>query len=294
MSDKKSIVFLGDSFTWGEGLELYTDTPKWVLEREIDNSTWASGLGNKQDKDGIDFRNQNRYPALSCKKLNYDFFVDNENGGTIGRNLLVLEENLIKNKITDIVLQFSSYKRELYHLTFDCRCEFCQYTTFASPLPYILSYIEKKHSNKDNLITQKEKYIFDFISNRIGNTNIKSIKFLEDTDVHCKYQFDNQINLLSKGFFHRLRTLHNIKIHFIDSWCDNTSNILQNNGNIAPFLILLIGKDGKTYKKWAEWLQTFENKSISDDFPLCGNHHPSLEMHKYLSMSVVKHFNSFI
>ena len=29
----REIAFLGDSFTWGEGLELYLDSPFWINQR---------------------------------------------------------------------------------------------------------------------------------------------------------------------------------------------------------------------------------------------------------------------
>lgn len=293
MSNKKSIVFLGDSFTWGEGLELYADTPKWISERTLDNSTWANSLKDKQDKEGTEFRNKNRFPALACKELDYDFFVDYENGGTVGRNLLILEENLIKNKVTDVVLQFSSYSREPYHLTYDCRCEYCEYTHWSAILDNVASFLYKQNNFRKEEITDMEKFITNFISKKINVSNVKSIEFLEKVDNYCKHHFDNQLNLLNTGFFNRLRSMYKVNIYFIDSWCSETSNILQNNNHITPFLLPLIGKTGKTYKKWSEWLQTFENKSIKDDFPLSGNHHPTLEMHQYLSMSVINHFNSF-
>lgn len=293
MEIKKSIVFLGDSFTWGEGLELYTDTPKWINERSIDNSTWANSLKHKQDNDGIEFRNKNRFPYLACQELDYEFFVDHENGGTIARNLMILEENLIKHKITDVVLQFSSYNREPYHLTFDCRCEYCEHTHFSSILDSVVSYLHKKNNYIKEEVTEKEKYIIDFISKKIGVSDIKSIEFLEKADKYCREHFNNQLNLLSSGFLHRLKSIHKINIYFIDSWCKDTSNIINNNLNITPFLIPLLGKTNRSYNKWHDWLETFENKSIADDFPKCGNHHPSLEMHQYLAKSVVNHFSKF-
>lgn len=84
-SKRTGILFLGDSFTWGEGLELYCDTPKWVEERSQKN-TWKY-LSTKQDTDGEDFREKNRYPGIVSKHFNTNVYVDDHNGGYIGRYL---------------------------------------------------------------------------------------------------------------------------------------------------------------------------------------------------------------
>lgn len=289
---QKSISFLGDSFTWGEGLELYCNSAKWISERSVDNSNWASDLKLKQDEDGTEFRNKNRYPALVGNELNCNFFVDHENGGSISRNLEVLEYHLIKYNITDVVLQFSSHAREPYHLTHNCRCDFCINFEYSPPLDNIRSYIQKKLNKEFNEITNYEIGIINFISEKIGVSDVNSLEFLEKSDEYLKNHFSKQINLINKGFFYRLKNHYDIKLHFIDSWCKETSNILEKNIDVYPFLIPLIGKDGKYYKKWPEWINTFKSKRILDDFPLTKNHHPSVEVHRYLAKSVVEYFLS--
>lgn len=287
---QKSISFLGDSFTWGEGLELYCNSPKWISERSVDSSNWATGLSLKQDEIGTEFRNKNRYPALVGNQLNCNFFVDHENGGTISRNLYVLESHLIKYNITDVVLQFSSHARESYHLTYDCRCDFCTNFKCNSPMDTIRSYTQKKINKKFNEITNDEIDIINFISEKIGVSDTDSLEFLDKSDQYLKNYFSKQISLINEGFFYRLKNHYDIKLHFIDSWCKETSDILEKNIDVYPFLIPLIGKDGKYYKKWPEWINTFRSKRILDDFPLTKNHHPSLEVHQYLAKSVVKYF----
>lgn len=290
---KKSVIFVGDSFTWGEGLELYTPTPKWIAEREIDNSTWVNSLMLKQDSEGTEFRDNNRFPYLACKELNYDFFVDSENGGTIARNLFIIEKNIVQNNITDIVLQFSSYNREPLHLSHECRCDYCQTTHCSSILHTGVSYLHKQNKLVGGDITEKEKYTIKFVSEKIGISDATSLEFVEKMDEYCRNEFDNQLTLLNQGFFHRLRSIYNINIYYIDSWCKTTSNIIQNNQHISPFIIPLIGKTNRSYRKWEDWLQTFDNKSIADEFPKTGNHHPTLEMHQYLAKSVINHFKKF-
>jgi lysophospholipase L1-like esterase len=89
---KKTILFLGDSFTWGEGLELYCDTPKWKNERFIEN-TWHQLL-QKQDTDAIKFRKTNRYPTLISNELNSNIIVDKDNGGSLRSFIRLAESSL--------------------------------------------------------------------------------------------------------------------------------------------------------------------------------------------------------
>jgi hypothetical protein len=63
-----NIIYSGDSFVWGEGLELYIDTPYWKSQREIYNE-WigdseSAGLMYKQNPEKIRFREENRFSGL--------------------------------------------------------------------------------------------------------------------------------------------------------------------------------------------------------------------------------------
>ena len=52
--EKNNIIFGGDSFTWGEGLELYLNDSFWINERNNLN-TWRE-LEPKQTNESITFR----------------------------------------------------------------------------------------------------------------------------------------------------------------------------------------------------------------------------------------------
>lgn len=289
----KSILFLGDSFTWGEGLELYSNDPKWVAERSIDNSTWANSLSYKQDETSVLFRNKNRFPGIVSDYFNCDVFVDDENGGRIARNLLILEQNLIKNNITDVVLQFSTYTREAYHLSFDCRCDFCLEYQWPSLMDNLMSYVHKNRGDAPGDIKNVEKAVYDLVSSKINLYDYNTFEFLNQSEKFIVNLFVSQFAQIASSQFHRIQRDIGIKFHYIDSWCDVTSNGLQHNHKISPYMIYLIGKNGRRYRKWSDWLSTFEVKSIADDFPIAANHHPSLEMHQYLAKSVIAHLQKF-
>lgn len=294
MLQNKSIVFLGDSFTWGEGLELYSNYPKWIEQREVDNNSWVV-LEHKQDSDSILFRETNRYPYLVSKELNSKHFVDRKNGGNVARAIKVLERVLIENKgITDVVLQFSNYSRETLHMSYKCSCDFCSETYWTPIMDMINTYLDKKLENPTAEVDYQEQKVYDLISSKIEIYDINDLNFLEKADEYVQNNFVNQLSFLIENIFYPLNRDYNIRFHFIDSWCDTTSKLIKKNKKVKWKLIPLIGKDGKKYFSWIDWVSTFSSKSITDDFPKTNNGHPTLEMHQYLAKSVVSHFNTLI
>lgn len=287
--EKRKIIFLGDSFTWGEGLELYSDNPKWIAERYIDNNNYVI-LKEKQDDFSRNFRNTHRFAGLVSKQLDCDSLVDEENGGTIARNMTNLKRFLIQNKgITDVVLQFSTYSRETLHMSFDCSCDFCLDSQWAPILDNLNMYIIKKldNNNGDNEIKENEQRVFNFISEKIDTIDIEDVSFLTKADKFIQENFVRQLKFLQFKEFLKLENDYNIKIHFIDSWCRETSKLLTQSHFVSTRLIPLVGKTNRRYTKWEDWVQTFESKLISDDFPITGNGHPTLEMHEYLAKSII-------
>lgn len=294
MLNKNTIVFLGDSFTWGEGLEFYSNSPKWILEREIDNNNWVI-LRDKQDEYSIKFRNEHRYPHLVASKLDCDYFVDSENGGTIARNMKMLKKVLIENKnVTDVVIQFSTYSRETLHMNFDCSCDFCLDTQWSPILDNINRFIDNKLGHGQfSQLQRNEQKVFDYVSQKINNNDYTSTEFLNQVDDFVQTNFTRQLDFLCENYFKELKNSHNIRFHFIDSWCTTTNKLLRKNDFIQSNLIPLIGKTNRPYRSWYDWTQTFETKLISEDFPKTGNGHPTLEMHEYLSKSILEYFQSF-
>ena len=101
----ESFLIFGDSFTWGEGLELYLNTPKWISQRNK-KSEWQE-LSIIQDTLSIGFREFNRYPNIVSRHYNTTLFTDPNNGGSIQsliRNLFSVIESGIENSIEQFSL----------------------------------------------------------------------------------------------------------------------------------------------------------------------------------------------
>ena len=92
--ENNSIIFGGDSFTWGEGLELYLDTPFWINERH--NLNGWNELEPKQTLESAKFRESNRFAGIISNKLNCNQITLDYNGGGFDEGALLIDKNLNK------------------------------------------------------------------------------------------------------------------------------------------------------------------------------------------------------
>lgn len=292
---EKGILFLGDSFTWGEGLELYCDTPKWIAEREKDNNSWVVLL-EKQDQDGIKFREQNRFPELVAKHFNKSAFVNNTNGGSLAGSIATAHKFLFNPDlyIDTIVLQFSNFRRDPLHVNFSCTCEFCMTTTFARLFENADELLEKiiKRTNLDS----KEKLISLELEKLIGKNWFDNDNFV---DLFIQARKKWYVDILFNFYNLHLTPWESDgkrKIYFIDSWEEESSNAIFDDylhQHYPQFkyqtnMIPLMGKDDRLHLRWKSWENTFEYKNISHEFKNTENGHPTLEQHQYLAKSIIK------
>lgn len=285
---QKSILFLGDSFTFGEGLELYCDTPKWIAERNERNG-WLQ-LMHKQDEDGIKFREENRFPALVAKYFNKKALVSNNNGGCIAAYKRIGQKFLLDPdlNIDTIIVQFSAITREPLHASFTCMCDFCKRTGYFRPYEAIYSIL-KDIQNRSSFGFNEIKTLEMF--EEMIQLDATDAKFL-DRVIEEEYKWS--VNILDDFLYHYIQPWTSNgkrKFYFIDSWVEGSHTCMDRfiqgsgtGGNLIP----LFGKDDNLYLRWNEWEDTFEHKRIQWEFPKTQNGHPTLEQHRYLAKSIVQ------
>jgi hypothetical protein len=291
-----NIIYSGDSFVWGEGLELYIDTPYWKSQREIYNE-WigdskSEGLLYKQTPETNKFREENRFSGLIEKKLGFKSIVNEDNGGDWHSSRLIIEENLSLNT-KYIIHFFTSIDRNFLHSDIDCNCDFCKIDK-PKPFNVYVDYIHRVVNNKpidewtQNRIDYLEKYEgipkFDLKKMLEWEKNGDIITYLDFIfHPHRQRNLDYHIEKLKN---YQKTT----KLYLIDSWCNSTSfDFIRNNSYIESLLVPLKGYDGNYYKFYEEWESTFPYKRISKEFPNTKNEHPTLIQHQYLADSILEH-----
>jgi hypothetical protein len=284
---KKTILFLGDSFTWGEGLELYCDTPKWKNERFVENN-WPQ-LVHKQDSDGINFREKNRCPAIVGEALDCDIIVDKHNGGSLNSFIKLAENNLYNpyNSIDTVIIQTSCLDREMYHLHEHCKCDVCVNSDYCNIFTEIHMIIEKLYKNE--VLNKSDKFILNFFEEKTGYKITDDVFYSEFNKFKLNWYKENFSYFINK-YVDKWRCNGLRDIYFIDSWETYSSNTIFNFIG-KDYMIPLIGMDGELYYKWSKWENTFKFKRINWDFPNTSNQHPTLTQHKYIADSIINFLN---
>jgi hypothetical protein len=297
------IAILGDSFTWGEGLELYLETPFWKEQRKH-RSTWMD-LINLQTDESINFRETNRYSNIVSRYFQCELVIDSNNGGYIG-NVTKYLDNIITNnrKLDFVIIQFSCFNRNPIHyhlgsLFKECKCEKCEsYTDTLHCFYHFLNSIRIKYHERGELTQQEYFYLnwlvdeFSFPLNQLEN-NKNAFVFAFDyvnsvvdsqSYIHLNYLVDRYIKPLeSRG----------IKVFYIDSWDTESSKIIHNIIPIKENLIFLKSYDGKLTQNYNEFENSFSYKRIENEFSKTHNGHPTLIQHQYIAESIIETIEKF-
>jgi hypothetical protein len=112
------ILFIGDSFTWGQGLHYYylTEHKGWSWEdcqKYVENNRRFEELGFDADE----FRRKNSFPYLVSKELDVPFQTprfENGSDNQVTYNILeTLSYYCTPNSIPFVIIQFSSPSRSI-------------------------------------------------------------------------------------------------------------------------------------------------------------------------------------
>jgi len=293
----ENIIYTGDSFVWGEGLELYIDSPYWIAERELYNE-WIGidgglGLIDKQTPETHEFRIKNRFAGIIENKYGYKQIVKNDNGGDFDTAMQLVDNNLDKSNI--IIYLFTSIDRNFLHFSRHCECFFC---SDGKPKPFnlYLDYLIKILNNEpiDNWTQKKIDYLIEYEGLSSFDLNEFErvtkhgdlVPYIDSLFAkHREKNMEAQIEV-----FKRWKKTH--KLFLIDSWCSYTSNnYIENNEYLQSLMLPLKGYDGNFYKDYSQWEETFPFKRIDKEFPKTKNIHPTLVQHQYIAESIITAIN---
>jgi hypothetical protein len=289
----KKIAFLGDSFTWGEGLELYIDNPKWVSQRKK-QSTWMD-LIPLQDDDSKKFREANRFATLVSSYFKSETIIDTSNGGNF-LSLMRFMDKLMNWQLRPdvVIIQFSSFTRNNIHFHQEingyCHCKLCKTEKLNTHITFnTLSEVILNSLNSNYTLSKRESNILKMIESEFNtqyyyndfNSMFSYLKKIE-------YEYSRiHLDFLLTTYLAELEN-RGISVFFIDSWESESSISVFSNKKIVDNLIPLLGYDGNYYKKYTQWEKTFPFSRISNEFSNSKNGHPTLLQHEYLSKTIIE------
>lgn len=290
---KQYIIFAGDSFTWGEGLQLYFESDYWEKQRNIHNE-WSQ-LSEKITPETETLRQQLRFSRKVAEYFDSGEIVCRDNGGQFENPINFVEKMIqkYKNKIKFIVFQFTTLERSnLHHPAAKqiCNCPFCE--SCEKPHYFLYNIFKKKIENV--AFSQYEKDCIYYLETVEGIpvNKILSAPHIDMEmifDFFYKKYFENNIKIFVEDYL--TEWIKNYDVYFIDSWSSDTSKIINRYDVITNRLIPLIGEDGKEYKNWKLFEKSFRHKDIHDEFRGTHNHHPTKLQHQKIGESIIKFVN---
>jgi hypothetical protein len=291
--EKNNIIFGGDSFTWGEGLELYSNDFFWINERTNLNR-WRE-LEPKQTNKSIIFRESNRFAGRVSTHFNCNQITLDYNGGGFDDGALLINSNLNVNP-KSIVYQFTTFNRMNLHFDRFCKCEFCNSKEYGNTRVYNL-YLETAIKKLNNIeLTDGEKFHLNWLmkNKNIPDSNL-FLNEIENSKVNELMNlfipiFEENLDIFVNQYINKWLEIS--PVYLIDSWDEYTSELLFKNSTIEKHLIKLKGFDGNYYKKWKDWEKTFPHRRIENEFPNTKNGHPTLLQHQYIADSIIEYMKN--
>ena len=264
------IVFAGDSFTWGEGLELFIENDKWISQRKK-HSEWDE-LSVIQDDESVEFRENHRFPRLAAKELGMVEIVHKNNGGSLSSYWKFMDDRKNIPDVKAFVIQLSQANRDAIHLTWECKCDVCTKFDWAN-IDDLFSAI-KNNSRKP---------LRDYIVSVMGCDSVGN-EFYRRFFLWLSWQK----RFISNLFIEYCKMLEErAPVYFIDTWDVEEKNWINTTPYVRERMIPLVDRKGNYHTSWGNWEKTFDVKWIAEMFPETKNFHPTPELHRYLAKSVV-------
>jgi hypothetical protein len=302
--NSKPIIFAGDSFTWGEGLELYQDTDKWIEARK--KECYHFDLHALTDVTSIKFRQDNRFAGLVSKHYNTFQLVEPNNGGHYSSAMthirIMLEHEY---KPACIILQHNIFKRNPYRFDFESKDEFSLKTNFRAITEFEDLFVTDDESyyklQRDRGISSLDEYSVKEVIEHYSeddqifyNLCLKEMEAeIEEplTQIMKKY-FTWEVNRIQQGIETIVKQCEEINktipIYFIDNWYKKDSNKMKKFSFIKDRIIPLEDENGNLHSDWSTWFKSLSEPMIRSSYPLVLNDHPSLSAHKLIAKSIIQ------
>lgn len=285
------IIFAGDSYTWGEGLELFQDTDKWINARNKEMHHFD--LKQLSDKTSVKFREEHRFSGIVAAHYDTNALAERKNGGNAASALRHIKSKLkfyTPESISCIIFQHTSLLRNPLHFNYDCKCPFCLETKWRSVDETWNILHEIIHNGKKlNDILKEDKFNIHFYHEMVKLSNIK--KEDDYKTIHRKFEVFS-LKYKREGISTLIEELKEIEktipIYFLDNWLKEDSDILNEFDYIKDRTIPLIDEGGNYHTNWNDWEKNIEGYEIEANFPKTHNNHPSLKSHKLIASSIIK------
>ena len=251
-----NIIFAGDSFTWGQGIQYYSDFQD--IKRMPNNQYIKNYLTDEH----VSFIKNNRFARIVSNHFNMNEIVKSENGGSDEESIDFIYKNL-NNETKAVVLQ----------------------TTQPIRCPFVFTYndqIYKVYAHSIHLTDSPEIQIF---KNYVIENNIN----IDDLFYNLKQD-------IIKKIINLIKLLEDKKIKFIlTSWTNEYMDEFQNNELIKKYL-LNINYNNFNFNTFESLMNMFHDLRIVNDVDYFNGDtpkdwHMNLKCHHVVAKSIIEKLN---
>jgi hypothetical protein len=279
------IIFAGCSFTWGEGLELYSNLPTVDMEYYTTSGyhyPHVLEIENGVQPSHIEWMKANRFSRRVANHFNTFDCVWSENGGSY--------MSTMKSHITD---NYNKYGEDISHIIIQC-------TEYLRDIPLrldpkdnigIRAVFDKKIRTELHRNDKERLSISDWESSKEGE--IWKDEFGDKTAVEIDDLIFQKIVI---GFFKWLIDFvkdKKVDVKIIGTWTNDAhryDTLEEYDEEVSDFYnknLIRLKHGGKSYRSMCELLYRQNGYQIFDDFPGTNNDHPSLKFHKFLTENII-------
>lgn len=292
----KGIIFAGCSFTWGEGLELYSNLP--TIDMEYYNKygyhyPHVMEIENGVKPSHIEWMKSNRFARKVATHFNTFECVYGENGGSY--------QSTMKQHIID---NYNKYGTDISHIVIQC-------TEYLRDIPLIgESYVNREGENEKigiravvdrKIRSELSPGVPDYITISEWESSFEGKIWKQNFGDKTAVEVDDEIFKINViGFFKWLIDFvkdKDLDVKILGTWTNDSyryDTLNEYDINVSDFYnrnLIRIKYNDKSYRNIYSLLCNDWGMEIVDDFPGTGNDHPSMKLHNLLAESIIDKIN---
>lgn len=282
MNNVRGIVFAGDSFTWGEGLELYSNYPSVQYEYYIQNGYhWphVNEMGFVK-KSHLEYIKANRFSRAVANRFDGFECVHDMNGGSFG----TMKEHILKS--------IKLYGEDLSHLVVQFTEHLRDYTLKDSTIPGdgVKELLDNRiqYERGDISIDEYESSLYF----KKWKDNFGEMTALEVDD----FLFESNVITFLK-WIEDISKSNNLVVKFIGTWTNDSyryDKLHEYDIGVSNFYnnqLIKLKFDKKYFRSIFELTSNYRGFRIVDDLEWSDNEHPNNKLHNIIANNIINQIN---
>lgn len=286
----KKLLFVGDSFTWGEGLELYMDKEPFITMRnQKSQDPELRELSDYRDIEVEQWRKKHRFAAYVD---GFDKYTQAYNGGTLhslGRDANHLTQKHHFKKDDVVIIQIPPAERSYFHSNFNRDAVGGGVEWFYPSFEGVFN--KPIQTQFSDFYTKKDTKAIESLYKIMGYQSVDEM-VIDSDKMMDKLSYRN-----TKLFYYSYvwDLMQRFDVYFIGPYGFSNDRAFSKCEEYKEKLIPLVynHKEYDTLHKLEHdmWVDAGESFKIEDDYSKTMNCHPTPNVHRIIGKSINKYFN---